>query len=145
MDPPFHEAYKALLGETAAMAKGSDMVTVEEWELPVVDLSRLKAAEAEECKSDIIKASKEWGFFQVVNHGISNQLLGKMRAKQIELFKQPFERKSKEDKFLNFSAGSYRWGTPSATSLTQLSWSEAFHVSLSDILGSNGSDDLRYK
>ncbi|KAL0535170.1 hypothetical protein IC582_029494 [Cucumis melo] len=146
MDPPFHEAYKTLLAETAAEAKGtSDVVTVEEWDLPVVDLGRLtggKVEEEEECKNDIIRASKEWGFFQVVNHGISNQLLAKMRAKQIELFKQPFERKSKEDQFSNFSAGSYRWGTPSATSITQLSWSEAFHVSLSDILGSNyGSDD----
>lgn len=150
MDPPFHEAYKTLLAETAAEAKGtSDVVTVEEWDLPVVDLGRLtggKVEEEEECKNDIIRASKEWGFFQVVNHGISNQLLAKMRAKQIELFKQPFERKSKEDQFSNFSAGSYRWGTPSATSITQLSWSEAFHVSLSDILGSNygSDDDLRY-
>lgn len=145
MDPPFHEAYKTLLAQTAA-ATGSDVATVEEWELPVVDLSRLwhgGAAEVEECKKDIIRASQEWGFFQIVNHGISNRLLANMRAKQIDLFNQPFERKSKEDQFLNFSAGSYRWGTPTATSLTQLSWSEAFHVSLSDILGSNGSDDLR--
>lgn len=155
MDPPFHEAYKTLLAERAAAATGakgaSDVVltVVEEWDLPLVDLERLtagKVEEVEQCKNDIITASKEWGFFQVVNHGISNQLLAKMRAKQIELFKQPFERKSKEDQFSNFSAGSYRWGTPSATSITQLSWSEAFHVSLSDILGTNGSDDddLRY-
>ncbi|XP_022933193.1 gibberellin 2-beta-dioxygenase 8 [Cucurbita moschata] len=146
MDPPFHEAYKSLLAETA-VERGGDAVAVKEWELPVVDLRRLRdgaeVGEVEQCKNDIIRASQEWGFFQVVNHGVSSQLLGKMRAKQIGLFKQPFERKSKEDMFLNFSAGSYRWGTPTATSLTQLSWSEAFHVSLSDILGSNGSDDLR--
>lgn len=144
MDPPFNEAYKALLAESGGGGSEGGG-TVEECELPVVDLRRLSegtAAEVEECKKEIARACEEWGFFQVVNHGISKRLLGEMRAKQMELFKQPFERK-----FMNFSAGSYRWGTPTATSLRQLSWSEAFHVSLSDILGSTALSDhltLRY-
>ncbi|XP_022139829.1 gibberellin 2-beta-dioxygenase 8 isoform X2 [Momordica charantia] len=138
MDPPFNEAYKALLAESGGGGSEGGG-TVEECELPVVDLRRLSegtAAEVEECKKEIARACEEWGFFQVVNHGISKRLLGEMRAKQMELFKQPFERK-----FMNFSAGSYRWGTPTATSLRQLSWSEAFHVSLSDILGSTALSD----
>ncbi|XP_048527251.1 gibberellin 2-beta-dioxygenase 6-like [Triticum urartu] len=44
--------------------------------------------------------------------------------------RNPFHTKEKAG-LLN---GSYRWGNPTATSLRQLSWSEAFHVPLASIL-----------
>lgn len=151
-DPPFHEFYKTLFNKnmeenTPQTINKSDkeLVIVEECELPLIDLSRLYLSEPEraECKADIARASQEWGFFQVVNHGISPEILEKMRSEQERVFKQPFDRKTKEYRYLNFSAGSYRWGTPSATSLGQLSWSEAFHIPLSDISRSGGFDTLR--
>lgn len=148
-DPPFHEAYKRLFHKTIEAgngAKDNELVIVEECELPLIDVGRLGVGEAEireECKEEIARASREWGFFQVVNHGISREILEKMRFQQERVFKQPFEKKSKEYKYLNFSAGSYRWGTPSATCLGQLSWSEAFHIPLIDILPSAGFDSLR--
>ncbi|KAB1201314.1 Gibberellin 2-beta-dioxygenase 8 [Morella rubra] len=150
-DPPFHEFYKSLFNKnmeekTPQTINKSDkeLVIVEECELPLIDLSRLYLSEPErtECKADIARASQEWGFFQVVNHGISPEILEKMRSEQERVFKQPFDRKTKEYRYLNFSAGSYRWGTPSATSLGQLSWSEAFHIPLSDISRSGGFDTL---
>ncbi|KAK9022952.1 hypothetical protein V6N11_003188 [Hibiscus sabdariffa] len=56
------------------------------------------------------------------------ELFEKLREEQVRVFKQPFR-----NKFLNFSDGSYRWGTPTATSPRQLSWSEAFHIPMTDI------------
>lgn len=149
-DPPFSETYKALFSkaveESASTAKELAIAsTLEECELPLIDLSRLDKSpeESRYCNSEIARASREWGFFQVVNHGISREILEKMRREQVKVFKQPFEKKIKEDKFLNFSSGSYRWGTPTATCLRQLSWSEAFHVPLADISGSGGLNSLR--
>jgi len=66
-----------------------------------------------------------------------------LRVELEKIFKQPFEKKSKEKKLYNFSAGSYGWGAPTATCIRQLSWSEAFHVPLTDILGSCNSNTFR--
>lgn len=144
-DPPFHKTYKTLFDKNHQDDKVLDRV--EEYDLPFIDVSRLEVSDdqvRDMCKSDIARASKEWGFFQVVNHGISHELLERMRTEQEKLFKQPFDKKREDHKFLNFSAGSYRWGTPTATCLKQLSWSEAFHIPITDIYGSVGLASLRY-
>ncbi|KAA8519994.1 hypothetical protein F0562_014250 [Nyssa sinensis] len=146
LDPPFQETYKTLFDKysmDAMLNDDTEFIIVEECELPVIDLSRLNGGELEreECKNEIAKASQEWGFFQVVNHGISGEILERMRREQVKVFKKPFHEKI-NDMHLNFSAGSYRWGTPSATCLRQLSWSEAFHVPLTDISGSGGLTSL---
>ncbi|CAH8345461.1 unnamed protein product [Eruca vesicaria subsp. sativa] len=142
MDPPFNEMYNTLLCKQITNTENnvpevpfsfSVTAVVEEVELPVIDVSLLMYGtekERDKCKEDIARASREWGFFQVINHGISMDVLEKMRQEQIRVFREPFDKKSTSEKF---SAGSYRWGTPSATCLRQLSWSEAFHVPMTDI------------
>ncbi|EPS66768.1 gibberellin 2-oxidase 1, partial [Genlisea aurea] len=143
IDPPFEETYRNLLTSAAgdvhfavAAAAAEDE---EDSDMPLIDMSRLNLGDAEEgrrCREEICRASKEWGFFQVVNHGISRDVLEKMREEQIQLLRKPFREKIHGGDF-KFSAGSYRWGTPSATCLRQLSWSEAFHVCLNDVLNNN--------
>ncbi|XP_051144163.1 gibberellin 2-beta-dioxygenase 8-like [Andrographis paniculata] len=101
-------------------------------ELPLIDLSGLASADEEErakCASKIASASTEWGFFQVVNHGVSPKLLSQMRREQVKLFNESFSWKS-TCRLLN---NSYRWGTPTATSPEQFSWSEAFHMPLNKV------------
>ncbi|WJX81528.1 Gibberellin 2-beta-dioxygenase 8 [Trifolium repens] len=151
-DPPFEEAYKILLNKTQNNSNDfhndiDKFAVVEERELPMIDLSRLEDKDEmvrEECKYEIARASAEWGFFQVINHGIPNDIFNKLKCEQEKVFKLPFDKKTKEDKFLQFSSGSYRWGTPSATCVGQLSWSEAFHILLKDVLGSSAkSNTLR--
>ncbi|CAL1397743.1 unnamed protein product [Linum trigynum] len=153
IDPPFREAYKDLLIDKKKQMKQmknssapplSDTAVVsniiEECELPLIDLQPLVTGgplEREQCKNQMARASREWGFFQVVNHGVSREILDRMRKEQMKVFKQPFERKKEEDKF---SAGTYRWGTPTATCLRQLAWSEAFHIPMTDI--STSFDDV---
>ncbi|KAJ3680597.1 hypothetical protein LUZ60_016875 [Juncus effusus] len=63
-------------------------------ELPIVDLSRLDDPEfyyAEAAKLD--SACKEWGFFQLVNHGISVELINQLKADVTEFFNLPLEEK----------------------------------------------------
>ncbi|GAU24862.1 hypothetical protein TSUD_115860 [Trifolium subterraneum] len=139
-DPPFEETYKNLFNKTKNTINDELIMVDDECELPLIDLSRLineiDDVAREECKSMIAKASQDWGFFQVVNHGISSDILRRLRYEQEKVFKEPFDKKRKEEKFLNLSSGSYRWGTPTATCIKQLSWSEAFHIPLTDIIGS---------
>ncbi|KAI3844811.1 hypothetical protein MKW92_035477 [Papaver armeniacum] len=76
-------------------------------QLPLIDLSSLTRVgsstilEKERCKRQIIEASKEWGFFQVVNHGISNELLKKLNVEQMKLFRQPYDKISSSNSFLS--------------------------------------------
>ncbi|KAL2545677.1 Gibberellin 2-beta-dioxygenase 8 [Forsythia ovata] len=103
-----------------------------ECELPLIDLRGLKSENEQEracCVEEIARASSEWGFFQVVNHGVSLQLLEKMRNEQIKLFNAPFESKASCGLLNN----SYRWGNRTATCPRQFSWSEAFHIPLTKI------------
>lgn len=62
----------------------------------------------------------------------------------MKLFKKPFDEKVVNGDRRNEDSlsGCYRWGTPSATCLEQLSWSEAFHVPLNVISGLKAPGDV---
>ncbi|EXC33074.1 Gibberellin 2-beta-dioxygenase 8 [Morus notabilis] len=136
-NPPLLDHYKALLDHSSTLQTAEcdghfDGVAAEECQLPMIDLNGLKSDEAlerVECAKAISKAASEWGFFQVVNHGISLELVKKMRKEQTKLFEAPFEDKA-TSRLLN---NSYRWGTPTATRPSQFSWSEAFHIPLTKV------------
>ncbi|RDY08330.1 Gibberellin 2-beta-dioxygenase 8, partial [Mucuna pruriens] len=136
-EPPFKEIYKTLLEGSVGVDFGMSDTRNDksEWrDLPLIDLGRLSKnyLEREECMKEISGAARTWGFFQVVNHGVSQELLQSLRYEQMKVFRAPFANKSREN-FLNLPARSYRWGNPSATNSTQISWSEAFHMFLPDI------------
>lgn len=57
--------------------------------IPVVDLSDAAA------KSHIVEACTELGFFKVINHRISMELLGKLEGEAIKFFKLPQQEKEK--------------------------------------------------
>ncbi|XP_010686971.2 gibberellin 2-beta-dioxygenase 8 isoform X2 [Beta vulgaris subsp. vulgaris] len=142
-DPPFEEIYKNLFLKhniTPLSATHTTTTVVEERDLPLIDLAWLVAGgkeERERCKREIAEASREWGFFQVVNHGISRHILEKMTKEQVKVFREPFNKKIGDNCMsLRLSPGSYRWGSPTATCLMQLSWSEAFHIPLNDVCAS---------
>lgn len=102
----------------------------EDCELPLIDVGHLyhKDYRNVECKRRIADAAKEWGFFQIINHGISRDILIRMQSEQSKLFEKPYEEK------ISSSSGScYRWGNPTAMSLQEFSWSEAFHLPLCDV------------
>ncbi|KAG4930444.1 hypothetical protein JHK82_047516 [Glycine max] len=144
-EPPFLETYKTLVQKHVEDSKNIDSSSLLErsGELPLIDLGRLNG-ERDECVKEIAEAASKWGFFQVVNHGISQELLERLQFEQKKLFYQPFINKSAQVNLSSLSAKSYRWGNPFATNLRQLSWSEAFHFSPTDISRMDQHQCLRY-
>nr|BAK09226.1 flavonol synthase [Gentiana triflora] len=59
-------------------------------EVPVIDLSD---SDEEKIVGLISQASKEWGIFQVVNHGIPNEAIAKLQEVGKEFFELPQEEK----------------------------------------------------
>lgn len=66
-------------------------------ELPVIDLQRLLSGN-DLMNSELRKldsACREWGFFQLVNHGVSSSLVEEMKQEIQEFFQLPKEEKEK--------------------------------------------------
>ncbi|PKA60065.1 S-norcoclaurine synthase 1 [Apostasia shenzhenica] len=65
-------------------------------EIPVIDFNKLVNPEfssKEACKLHL--ACADWGFFQLINHGISEDTIEKMKVDITEFFKLPLEEKKK--------------------------------------------------
>ncbi|CAN1799441.1 Protein SRG1 [Linum perenne] len=65
-------------------------------EVPIVDLEKL--IDESSMDSELQKlhsACKDWGFFQLVNHGVSSTLVEKMKTQVEEFFNLPIEEKKK--------------------------------------------------
>ncbi|KAF9604122.1 hypothetical protein IFM89_002797 [Coptis chinensis] len=63
-------------------------------EIPVIDLSRLlnqKSASDELAKFH--SACLDWGFFQLINHGVSEEVIEKMKVDMEDFFRLPLEEK----------------------------------------------------
>ncbi|KAJ9564871.1 hypothetical protein OSB04_000837 [Centaurea solstitialis] len=63
-------------------------------EVPIIDMQRL--ASKESCNDELEKlhlACKDWGFFQMINHGVSCSLLDKVKEKTQEFFNLSMEKK----------------------------------------------------
>ena len=62
-------------------------------QLPVIDVSTVvsdaEAPEAKEAVNAIAQACREWGFFQVVNHGVSQSLIDAVWQNARHFFDQP--------------------------------------------------------
>ncbi|KAF9612769.1 hypothetical protein IFM89_003779 [Coptis chinensis] len=64
-------------------------------DVPVIDLSLLDGRNEEELKK-LDLACKHWGFFQVTNHGVAEEILNNMKDTTSSFFKLPFEDKKKK-------------------------------------------------
>ncbi|XP_057966855.1 protein SRG1-like [Malania oleifera] len=65
-------------------------------EVPVIDMQRLLSEEFMDSELGRLHcASKEWGFFQLVNHGVSSSLLENVKTQTLEFFNIPMEEKKK--------------------------------------------------
>ncbi|PIN18027.1 Iron/ascorbate family oxidoreductase [Handroanthus impetiginosus] len=66
--------------------------------IPVIDFSKLVKGTKDEFSSEILKlmnSCEEWGFFQVINHGIDLELLERIEKVAMEFFMMPLEEKQK--------------------------------------------------
>ncbi|KAK4261860.1 hypothetical protein QN277_004800 [Acacia crassicarpa] len=67
-------------------------------QVPVIDLSSLFSGDHHVKETELRKlhvASHQWGFFQVINHGVRGELVDKMKKGVRELFDLPMEEKDK--------------------------------------------------
>ncbi|CAN1256940.1 S-norcoclaurine synthase 1 [Linum perenne] len=55
-------------------------------QIPVIDMSKLAAAEE---SAKLHSACKDWGFFQVINHGVAEEVIQKMKIDVQEFFNLP--------------------------------------------------------
>ncbi|KAK4392721.1 1-aminocyclopropane-1-carboxylate oxidase [Sesamum angolense] len=56
-------------------------------EIPVVDFSKVNGKERADTMALIDHYCKEWGFFQLINHNISEELLDRVKKVAIECYK----------------------------------------------------------
>ncbi|KAJ1430563.1 Non-heme dioxygenase N-terminal domain [Sesbania bispinosa] len=65
-------------------------------QVPVIDLSKLLSQDLKGPELERLHhACKDWGFFQLVNHGVSNSLLENVKKGAQEFFNLPTEEKKK--------------------------------------------------
>ncbi|KAK9106499.1 hypothetical protein Syun_022510 [Stephania yunnanensis] len=74
-----------------------DVVCVDDdsLKIPVIDLSRLNDDQqfAHEELAKLHHACQDWGFFQLINHGVCEDVIEKMKDDTKEFFKLPLEKK----------------------------------------------------
>ncbi|KAJ0044364.1 hypothetical protein Pint_05912 [Pistacia integerrima] len=63
--------------------------------LPIIDFSQLQGSNRYLVLNSLAKACEEYGFFQLVNHGIPNQVISDMFHVAKRFFELPFEERSK--------------------------------------------------
>ncbi|KAK6917265.1 Isopenicillin N synthase-like, Fe(2+) 2OG dioxygenase domain [Dillenia turbinata] len=86
------ESYKLVdEQELPVLSNMSFMPTV-----PIIDMKRLVMEESTDHELEKLHlACKEWGLFQLVNHGVSSTLVVKLKAEIEDFFKLPLEVKTK--------------------------------------------------
>ncbi|KAF7127282.1 hypothetical protein RHSIM_Rhsim11G0071100 [Rhododendron simsii] len=73
--------------------------------IPVIDFLKLSGAERAKTMAQIANGCEEWGFFQLVNHGISEELLERVKKVTMECYKmereEGFRNSNKAVKMMN--------------------------------------------
>ncbi|XWS62104.1 hypothetical protein CRYUN_Cryun07bG0182200 [Craigia yunnanensis] len=69
----------------------SDVVSIDEsLKIPMIDMSKL---DHDDEQKKLHLACKDWGFFQLINHGLGDEVIEKMKIDVQEFFKLPSEEK----------------------------------------------------
>ncbi|CAA0809971.1 1-aminocyclopropane-1-carboxylate oxidase 5 [Striga hermonthica] len=72
--------------------------------IPVIDFSKVEGDERAKTMAQIANCCEDWGFFQLINHGISEELLKRVRKVASECYnleREPFFKNSKPVKLLD--------------------------------------------
>ncbi|CAO2823455.1 unnamed protein product [Amaranthus hypochondriacus] len=96
-------------------------------QVPIIDMEALIAGDGLELDK-LHSACQDWGFFQIVNHGIDNTLVEKFKMETKELFDLPIEEKKKYWQTSNEVEG---FGQAFVVSDDQkLDWADIFFVNV---------------
>ncbi|KAJ1430558.1 Oxoglutarate/iron-dependent dioxygenase [Sesbania bispinosa] len=110
---PHHE--RPILSTTAPLSQ-----------VPVIDLTKLLSEDHKGPELESLHhACKEWGFFQLINHGVNTSLLENVKKGAKQFFNLPME----EKKFEQREGDSEGYGQLSVASEEQkLEWGDTFHI-----------------
>ncbi|KAG6543476.1 hypothetical protein Mapa_015146 [Marchantia paleacea] len=94
------EKMKHNMSTTNVRAQESADVCSGKLSLPVIDISALRdaakdPASVQKVEREIGDASRNWGFFQVVNHGVPEELMKEVLLQGMQFFSLPVEMKEK--------------------------------------------------
>ncbi|CAL9762952.1 unnamed protein product [Musa acuminata subsp. burmannicoides] len=70
---PFEKQYRSIICNQSIISSSLEMA------IPVIDFSKLEGRERAETLARIANGCQEWGFFQLVNHGIPVELLERVK------------------------------------------------------------------
>lgn len=98
-----------------------------EVEVPVIDMEFLLDGDVKDAElNKLHHACKEWGFFQLINHGVSHSLLEQVKTEVDEFFKLPLEEKKK---FNQLDGDVEGYGQAFVVSNEQkLDWADMFYM-----------------
>lgn len=107
--------------------------------IPVVDLSRLlDPRSSEEELANLGSACQHWGFFQLINHGVPDEVIQDTKKDMVEFFKLPVEAKKVH---AQVPGGIEGYGQAFVFSETQkLDWADMIYLMISP----KESRDLRF-
>ncbi|KAK9095415.1 hypothetical protein Scep_026884 [Stephania cephalantha] len=72
----------------------TDRVSIDESrEIPVIDLQELLHGQVGDQMASFHTACKDWGFFQLINHGVTEGIIEKIKGDAEEFFRLPLEKK----------------------------------------------------
>ncbi|KAG6555681.1 hypothetical protein Mapa_002918 [Marchantia paleacea] len=63
--------------------------------IPIIDMARIEAGEVEAVAKEMADASEKWGFFQIINHGVSQKVIDEAHRQFLKLFAEPVEVKER--------------------------------------------------
>ncbi|KAK6933467.1 Non-hem dioxygenase N-terminal domain [Dillenia turbinata] len=63
--------------------------------LPTIDFAQLQSSNRSEVMASLAKACEEYGFFQLINHGIASDVISHMSDASKRFFELPYEERSK--------------------------------------------------
>ncbi|CAN1283324.1 Protein SRG1 [Linum perenne] len=95
-------------------------------QFPVIDVEKLYDDDEDQELGRLHEACKDWGFFQLVNHGVSDSLLERVKAEITKWFSIPMEEKKK---FWQRAGDMEGYGQAFVVSEKQkLDWGDMFYV-----------------
>ncbi|KAI3700193.1 hypothetical protein L2E82_44814 [Cichorium intybus] len=96
-------------------------------EVPIIDMEKLSGEESAESELEKLHlACKEWGFFQIINHGVSYPLVERMKEETQQFFNLPMEEKKR---FWQNSEDIEGFGQAFVVSNEQkLDWADIFYL-----------------
>ncbi|XP_059437863.1 protein SRG1-like [Corylus avellana] len=99
--------------------------------ITTIDMKKLAFGEATGLEVEKLRSTcKDWGFFQLVNHGVSSSLLKKLKNEIEEFFKLPMEEKMK----FKVKPGDVEgYGTVIRSKGQKLDWGDRFYMTVNPI------------